>query len=353
MILAPILLRYKMEMTDCSIEAFGNGLINHTWKIRYKEHHYILQRINDKIFKHPEYIDENINAIGKYLNEHHPDYLFVLPISDAKHQTLIITENNEYFRMLPFIADSVSFDVVKSPILAYRAAQQFGKFTRLLSAFPKNTLKTTITNFHNLTLRYQQFEEAIHHGNPTRIHAAQSLIDELMEYAFIAEKFIQIENDSSFKKRITHHDTKISNILFNQEEKALCVIDLDTVMPGYFISDLGDMIRTYVCPVNEEEIDFSKILIRDDYFKSIVEGYLHEMKFELTSNELNHFVYAGQFMIYMQAIRFLTDYLNNDQYYGAKYEEHNLNRAMNQTVLLRLLNEKEQTLNALVADCIQ
>ena len=137
-------------------------------------------------------------------------------------------------------------------------------------------------------------------------------------------------------------------MLFNEEDKGLCVIDLDTVMPGHFISDAGDMIRTYLSPVSEEEKDFSKIEIRENYFVSIFKGYMSEMSEELTVGEKNHFIYAGKFMIYMQAIRFLTDHLNNDIYYGAKYENQNFVRAGNQSTLLKRLIENEKKLMDLI-----
>ena len=150
----------------------------------------------------------------------------------------------------------------------------------------------------------------------------------------------------AFKTRVTHHDTKISNVLFDEEDNGLCVIDLDTVMPGYFISDVGDMLRTYLSPVSEEEKDFSKIVIREDYFRAIKKGYMSEMENDLSEEEKAHFIYAGKFMIYMQALRFLTDHLNNDIYYGAKYEGHNMVRARNQVVLLQRLLEMENILSS-------
>ncbi|MEO7120146.1 MAG: phosphotransferase, partial [Ginsengibacter sp.] len=137
---------------------------------------------------------------------------------------------------------------------------------------------------------------------------------------------------------------KISNVLFDENNKGLCVIDLDTLMPGYFISDVGDMLRTYLSPVSEEEKYFAKIEVRDDYFINIAKGYLEEMHDELTATEKNHFVYSGKFMIYMQALRFLTDYLNDDVYYGAKYPEQNFVRTGNQLTLLQKLTEKENEL---------
>jgi hypothetical protein len=137
-------------------------------------------------------------------------------------------------------------------------------------------------------------------------------------------------------------------VLFDKHGKGICVIDLDTVMPGYFISDVGDMIRTYLSPVSEEEKDFNKIQIREDFFEAIANGYLSEMGGELSEVEIRHFVYGGMFMIYMQALRFLTDYLNNDIYYGAAYEGHNYLRAKNQVVLLEKLLEKKDKFNKMV-----
>ena len=149
----------------------------------------------------------------------------------------------------------------------------------------------------------------------------------------IVEKFNAIKQDPEFKIRVTHHDTKISNVLLDENEKGICVIDLDTVMPGYFFSDLGDMFRTYLAAASEEEQDLSKIVIRGDFYNAIVKGYLSFMGPELTAKEKDHFDYAGGFMIYMQALRFLTDYLNDDKYYGQSYEGHNLLRAQNQIAL--------------------
>lgn len=185
-------------------------------------------------------------------------------------------------------------------------------------------------------------------GNKNRIEQSKELIRFIKENKNIADTYESILINPAFRLRVTHHDTKISNVLFDEDDKGLCVIDLDTVMPGYFISDIGDMIRTYLSPVSEEEKDFSKIEIREDYFISIFKGYMSEMNTELTEEEKKHFIYAGKFMIYMQAIRFLTDHFNNDVYYGAKYENHNFVRAGNQGILLQRLMEKEEKLTGLI-----
>jgi len=194
-------------------------------------------------------------------------------------------------------------------------------------------------------LRYEQFQAAIKNASPERFERCREMINALQQQYSIVETFESIKTNPAFKTRVMHHDTKISNVLFDENNKGICVIDLDTVMPGYFISDVGDMMRTYLSPADEEETDLSKIDVREDYFDAIVRGYLSEMHDELSNEEKKYFVYAGKFMIYMQALRFLADYLNNDIYYGAKYDLHNFNRAANQLTLLNILIKKEPVLN--------
>jgi Ser/Thr protein kinase RdoA (MazF antagonist) len=349
MVLKSVLSAYGFDIGSTKVEAFGSGLINHTWRVSDAEHVYILQRINHAIFKKPEDIAANISLIAAYLQQNYPEYLFVSPLKTAKGEEMIYLEGEGYFRMFPFVEGSHSKDVVETPEQAYEAAAQFGKFTFLLCSHPDSSgrgvgesdLKITLPQFHDLSLRYQQFLDTLIHGNKERIIESDELIQILIQYADIAHVYDRIKTNPQFKLRVTHHDTKISNVLFDTHDKGLCVIDLDTVMPGYFISDVGDMMRTYLSPVSEEETNFSKIEVRDAFYKAIVQGYFDEMKEELTETEKQYFFYAGQFMIYMQALRFLADYLNNDVYYGAKYPKHNFNRAKNQVVLLQKLVEKE------------
>jgi Ser/Thr protein kinase RdoA (MazF antagonist) len=347
--LQTVLPAYGLVEEVSTVEPFGNGIINTTWKVTTPEHQYILQRINHQVFKKPESIAHNIRLIADYLHTHSPEYLFVAPVFAAGGEEVIYLEEEGFFRLFPFVAGSHSKDVVESPQEACEAAREFGRFTRLLSGFDSSRLQTTIPDFHNLSLRYQQFLQALEHGNPQRIQEAAPEIKILKELASIAATYEQIRTNPEFKLRVTHHDTKISNVLFNTRGEGLCVIDLDTVMPGYFISDVGDMMRTYLSPVSEEEKDLSKIEVRPDFYRAIVQGYYQEMQEELTDTEKQYFFYAGEFMIYMQALRFLTDHLNNDAYYGARYEGHNYRRARNQIVLLQRLKEKESLLKSITA----
>lgn len=343
-----ILQEFEIDEATAIITPFGNGLINSTWLVEYNGNKYILQRINHHVFTQPEFIDININRLGNFLALNHPEYYYTIPLRNKDGNSLIKIEHEGYFRIFPFVKDSHSKDIVSKPEQAFEAAAQFGKFTYMLSDFDIQQLKVTIPDFHNLSLRYQLFQNALQTGNSVRIAEAHSLIKTILNNLQIVEEYEKLILNKDFKKRVTHHDTKISNVLFNSNDQGLCVIDLDTVMPGYFISDVGDMMRTYLCSVSEEETDFSKIHIRDDYFNAIVKGYHQEMKKELTDAEVNYFFYAGLFAIYMQAIRFLTDYFLNDIYYGAKYDKHNLNRAANQLVLLEHLLAKKSTLDSIL-----
>ena len=335
-----ILFQFGLEPEHFNVQPFGNGLINTTWKVESNadSKKYILQKINQQIFKQPGDIAFNIRVIDEYLKKNFPAYLFVSPCTTITGNELVEADG-DYYRMFPFIVNSHTVDVAEEPQQAYEAAMQFGRFTKLLSALDASVLKITLPDFHNLTLRYRQFEKALEAANAERIMQSKDLIAIIKQNKRIVDEY-EICN-TKLKIRCTHHDTKISNVLFDEFHNGLCVIDLDTVMPGYFISDVGDMMRTYVCPVSEEESDFSKIIVRKEFYKAIESGYLSEMGEELSAFEKHYFHYAGEFMIYMQAIRFLTDHLNGDVYYGAKYEGHNFVRAGNQITLLQRLQEMQ------------
>jgi len=342
-----VLALYSISNTAI-IQSFGSGLIHNTWKISDQSKEYILQKINHEVFKNPSFIADNITRIASWLEKNHPEYFFVAPLKTKDAESIVHIPGEGYFRLFPFVKDSCTHDIAQTPQQAYEAARQFGSFTRVLNIFPVGDLKITLPDFHNLSLRYQQFLTAIEIGNGERKSHALSLINELLGYSSIVDEYEKIIAGRSFIKRVTHHDTKISNVLFDKNDKGICVIDLDTVMPGYFISDVGDMMRTYLSPVSEEEKDFSKIRIREDFYEAIVNGYYGEMKDVLTEIEKQHFFYSGCFMIYMQALRFLTDYLNNDIYYGEKYPGHNFIRAGNQAVLLQRLFDKVNSLNKIL-----
>jgi Ser/Thr protein kinase RdoA (MazF antagonist) len=346
-----ILLAYGIDI-HASVIPFGHGLINRTWKIKDGQNDFILQKINTEVFRHPEFISENIQAIAGFLAQYSQGYFFLTPCKTISGKDLFFVEQDGYYRMFPFIENSHTIDVAENAFQTFEAAKKFGELTKLLAAFPADTLKITLPGFHNLSLRYKDFFYAMQSGNKERVVKANDLIQFLESKKDIVDMYEKIQSSKAFKIRVTHHDTKINNVLFDEREKGICVIDLDTLMPGYFISDVGDMIRACVPSVSEEEKDISKIRIREEVFAAVAEGYLSEMHNELSNEELNSFVYAGKFMIYMQALRFLSDYLNNDVYYGSAYEDHNFYRALNQAHLLKLLIENEEKFSAIVSGIV-
>lgn len=337
-----VLNAYGLNPSDITISVLGNGLINHTWKLASSNKSWVLQKINEAVFVDPDAIAHNIGKIGAFLEKEYPSYLFTKPVESITG-TQMVRCNEGCFRLFPFIPGSVTLTVVNSPEQAYEAARQFGLFTACLRDFDISGLETTLADFHNLELRYHQFQESLVQGIQERITANQDDINFLLAHEYIVAQYAAICKDKAFTLRVTHHDTKISNVLFNNSGKGYCVIDLDTVMPGYFTSDAGDMFRTYLSPVNEEETNLALIEVREEIYKAIVDGYCSAMQPYLTEQECKAFYFAGLMMIYMQALRFMTDYLNGDKYYAITYPEQNLNRAKNQLALMeRYLEKKEQ-----------
>lgn len=335
-----VLKAFGLDGAGTSYSLFGGGLINNTWKVSTEKGDFILQQINTDIFSSPDQIINNIVSIKDYLHQTSPEYLFVGPIKTVSGQSVLNTDGYT-FRVFPFVKESVTIDKVEHPKQAFQAAKQFGKFTRMLSNFDPAALHTPLPDFHNLSLRVEQYQEAIGFAEPEKLLLADWAISEINKQMEIAEHYHEVLAQSILQTKIFHHDTKISNVLLHQDTGlGLCVIDLDTVMPGYFISDVGDMMRTYLSPVTEEETDFELINIRTEIFEAIYSGYMSEMEEVLTQAENHLFIYAGQFMIFMQALRFLTDFLRGDTYYRAAYPNHNLNRALNQIHLLNKYTEK-------------
>ncbi len=338
--LAEILNRYNLDIQKCQVTPLGVGLINSTWKISTQERAFILQEINTRVFQKPEVIADNLNRVEQFLSEHSPWYLFPAPLPNVEGCTLSFWQDR-CFRVLPFVEGSLTFTSLDKAEQAFEAAQQFGRLSRLLNDFDADTLGYTIPDFHNLSLRVTQFDEALKAAVADRKELASAEIEKVTQYADIISVYEQLRAGGLIPLRVIHHDTKISNVLFDQQGKGLSVIDLDTIMPGYFMSDVGDMMRTYLSPANEEERDLDQVFVRTDYMKAIYQGYMSEMGEILTEYEKQLFLYSGRFMIFMQALRFLTDFLNGDIYYPVQYAEHNLSRARNQFRLLECYIEAE------------
>ena len=344
---------YNLNPADFKLEIAASGHINQTILLLNKEQDhvsFVLQRINQTVFTHPEVISKNVRLAQVFLLEHDPEYLFIAPLLNRDGENLSIIAG-EYWRLLPFVPKTKAFDVLTEPDQAYEAAKQFGKLSRLLKDLDSSLLEPSIAGFHDLEWRKQQFDQALNQTSPALQTSAATAIAMAHEFAVILEEFNAVK--AALPLRIMHHDTKISNVLLDEESfKGVCVIDLDTLMPGYFISDLGDMMRTYLCAVDENETDLSKIRIREDFFDATVKGYLSEMASVLNPQEKELILFSGKYIIYMQALRFLTDYLQGNTYYPIQYPNQNLVRALNQFQLLNLLFQNERKLEELIQECL-
>jgi len=331
---------FGLDINQCLIEKTSTGLINQTYILSDKvsSKRFILQQLNTAIFKNPIAISANIKLASTAilaLDENYP----VIKINPTLNgEDYFIDEDNNYWRLIDFIENTTTIDSISTVDQAYQTAYSFGKFTSLLQKANTENFIPSIPDFHNLDLRFEQFKTAYANAEEERKLKAKDCIDYLFSRIELLNIYHQIINDNTIPKRIIHADTKISNILFDANSlKPKVVIDWDTIMPGYFISDLGDMIRTMVCETGENETNLNYIIFRKDYYEAIIAGYKDAI--QLTENELNLLSYAGKFMTYMQALRFLTDYMNRDIYYNITYLEQNLDRAKNQCRLLQVLEE--------------
>jgi thiamine kinase-like enzyme len=314
-----VLESYASPLHKFIVEPLDGGLINNSFKVTSTTKHYsiLLQRINHHVFKKPENVQLNYQLLWQYLKSSEIDFKIPEP---------------KYFPGDIGIAETTE--------QAKTTAKTFAEFTLAFQDLDAELLKETIPDFHNLSFRYKQFEDALKSGQKEKIQKATPLIEELKQRNRYANFYVIITESEEFPKRVMHHDAKIANILFSKETgEVICPVDFDTTMPGYFFSDLGDMIRSMACSLDENSTDFENISIRKDFYSAIIDGYLSVIEKQLTPSEKKYIHYAGILIIYMQALRFITDYLNGNIYYKTNYPEQNFDRAKNQLALLKKLEE--------------
>ncbi|CAN5423164.1 aminoglycoside phosphotransferase family protein [soil metagenome] len=326
-----------MSPEKFSVDKIGTGHIHQTYKLNGKIS-YILQRINKSVFKQPEVIASNLRFASEYLKEKFPNYNFLRSIATIDGMEMAYDADGFPWRLFLFQENTITIDKVDTPEEAFRAAAGFGQLTSHLNNIDIGKFSETIPRFHDLSLRYQQFLDARSQVSMERRRSADGCIAACEQLYSLVEMYEKLIGSESLRLRVTHNDTKINNILFDEVSKeVVSVIDLDTLMPGYFIYDLGDMVRTFVSPVTEEEADYEKSVFRKEIYDSVLEGYLSEMGEVMSSDEKNAIPFAGKMMTFIMALRFLTDYLNGDIYYHTMYSGQNLTRAGNQLRFLELL----------------
>lgn len=333
-----IVKQFGLSAADFRVDRVGSGYIHHTYKLSGTPS-YILQRVNKNVFTRPGIIAANIRHAATYLKAKHPNYLFLTPIPSLAAEEMVYDTDQFPWRLFPYFDNTYTVDKVSTAEEAFSAAAEFARLSNYLDEINTSLFKPTIDRFHDLSWRWEQFESSLRNAKPDRTSEAADAISSCRRFSYLVDRYRQLVTGGSLRVRITHNDTKINNILFDATTgKAVCAIDLDTLMPGYFIYDLGDMVRTFVSPVDEEERDLLKVIVRRDIFESLMNGYLSQMGVKLNAEEKAAIPFSGMMMTYIMALRMLTDFLNGDIYYQIRYPGQNLVRARNQ---LKLLQELE------------
>jgi len=351
--------RFQLDDTISLIEPFGNGHINDTFLAKNGNGtaKYILQRINHHIFKDVELLQNNIHIVTSHIRskliasgetEIDRKVLTFLPAADGKFHHF---DGENYWRVCLYIPDSRTYEEI-NPELSYEAGKTFGSFQKMLSDIPEGIIGETIPDFHNMEFRLKQFQNAIDLNPAGRLNETRVLVDALLERSETYCVQERLYREGKLKKRINHCDTKVNNILFDEDGKVLCVIDLDTVMPGFVLSDIGDFIRTACNTGAEDDENLERIRVNMDIFKAYTRGYMETAKDFLSPLEIQMLPYGGRLLTYMQTVRFLTDYLNGDTYYKIHSPEHNWQRSLAQFKFLRELETKASEMDSFVNPCV-
>jgi len=327
-----------------SVTPFGSGHIHDTYLVKTRSgasKNYILQHINTAVFQDPEAVMNNMALVTSHIRKKllssgssDPDKEVVTVVPAVDGQLLFTDSEQKIWRCLVFIPDTKTYDRAENADQVYEGGKAFGKFLSLLSDLQSSKLKETIKDFHNIDWRLTQFHQSLNNGVKERITAAEKEINQVLEREEDMRLIRKLSQKGLVPQRIVHHDTKINNVLFDQNDKALCVIDLDTVMPGYVHDDFGDAIRTFTNTGDEDEADVSKVSMNIRFFEAFTNGFMKSAGSMLTQVERDYLALSAMVMTYMQVIRFLSDYLNGDVYYKIHHPEHNMQRTKAQLALL-------------------
>ena len=340
--LKDIISRFKTEGTVAEVTQFGSGLINDTYKVRTAEAEcpdYILQRINHNIFRDVDMLQSNIEAVTGHIRKKLEaagegdigrKVLNFIPTDSGKTYCRV---GDQWWRMLVFIPNARTYETV-NPKFSYFAGKAFGNFQSMLADLDK-PLGETIPDFHNMEFRLRQFHDALGENAAGRAGEVKYYIDEIEKRAEEMCKAERLHREGLLPKRICHCDTKVNNMMFDDNGDVLCVIDLDTVMPSYVFSDYGDFLRTGANTGAEDDRNLDNVNFDMEIFEAFTKGYLESARSFLLPVETENLPYAAALFPYMQCVRFLTDYLNGDTYYKIRYPEHNLVRTKAQFKLLQ------------------
>lgn len=346
-----ILEQFNLQGKVIRTEAYGNGHINWTYRVYVDSgESYVLQRINTYVFNDPVGLMRNIEILTDYMRERVENKDSILQLIRAKNKRFfIVNEDGQYWRVYRFVPNSVCYDAAPNLELFRECGSTFGNFQNLLADFPVEKLIETIPDFHNTPVRYEAYEEALDDASYRRVRYIQpelDFVESCKEFApFLMDKLAAGE----LRLRVTHNDTKINNVLFDERtQKGLSVIDLDTTMPGFPALDFGDAIRYAGNAGAEDEQNLDKVFLKLDYFESFAQGFCGTCKERLDPEELQVCPEAAKLVTLETGVRFLTDYLMGDVYFKTDYPEHNLVRARTQFKLVQDMDKHMQEMHDII-----
>ena len=354
--------QFHTESTFESGAPYGSGHIHDTFLVKTIEKEkddYILQRLNNRIFKNIPQLQNNIERVTGHLRAK----LISKPGADIKRECLNLVYSNEgkswiidkyqnYWRMYIFITNHRSYNIVDSPDKAFEGGKAIGKFQAMLSDLDGAPLFETIPGFHDIEKRLETFYDKLNADPLSRAGSVKDETDFVLKRAEEMKVILRLGTKGEIPVRITHNDTKFNNILLDENDKALCVIDLDTVMPGYVHYDFGDAIRTAANMASEDEKDLSQVKMNIDLFRAYSEGYLSETSGTLNNIEKKYLAFAPRLITFTIALRFLTDYLDGDNYFKIHHEHQNLQRARAQFKLVESMEEQYDGMKKIIKKLI-
>ena len=357
-----IVSRFATEGTVADIRPLVNGLINDTYKVSTKEADapdYVLQRVNTTVFTDVDMLMDNIAAVTRHIRKK----LEAANVTDIDRKVLrfIAADGGKLYhreadgtvwRMMVFIPNAKTYEAV-TPEYSYFAGNAFGHFEDMLVDIPEK-LGEVIPDFHNMEFRMKQLREVIEKNPAGRVgeDAVMQLLDLIGKDAEEMCKAERMGREGKLPKRVCHCDTKVNNMMFDEEGHVLCVIDLDTVMPSFVFSDYGDFLRSAANTTAEDDPDMSHVAFNEEIFKAFTRGYIEGARF-LTPMETENLPYAVALFPFMQSVRFLWDYLSGDHYWKCKYPQHNLDRARNQMRLYQCVREHDDMMREYIKECQQ
>ena len=343
---------FQLDGEFTSVEILNNGLINFTCVLHFKQADgkdkaYVAQKINTNVFKDVNALMSNIAGVTSYLREGikksggdlSRETLHFRKNKDGKHY--VIDEHNNAWRCYRHVGDVYSCNSIENAQVFYNAGKAFGNFQNALADYPAEKLYETIPNFHNTYSRFLDFKKAVEEDKAGRKGSVPKEIQFVLDREKDTHVVLDLIESGEIPIRVTHNDTKLNNILFdNETDEGICVIDLDTIMPGSALYDFGDSIRFGANTASEDEKDLSKVSLSLPLYKAYVEGYLSSAKDSLVPKEIELLPFSAKLMTFECGMRFLTDYLNGDTYFKTTYKEHNLVRCHTQFKLVADIEKK-------------